>query len=261
MILIDLLNRIISRIRMIRKIITLIFFFILSTCNDKYYFEPYVTFNDHIQDINKQFVIFPPGRGGAESFFNNIVPLLKERRLILFNHILLHISEFNLQSILKNMTREKLAFFYINLLKSIQPSGPYNFFGYCFGGTLAIEISRILKEKFNDEVSNIFLVDSFVSITNKPFSTSEWSEFNFWEYESKFINIDSKIYLFKALKLLNEYFYSILNTTANNLDKIIRINQIKIYLMDEDHESWISNHMQLEIITNKILEITNIPQN
>ena len=44
---------------------------------------------------NYSIFIFPPGDGGAESYLNNIVPYLKERKLILFNNILIHIFNLN----------------------------------------------------------------------------------------------------------------------------------------------------------------------
>lgn len=44
-------------------------------------------------------------------------------------------------------TIEEMAQFYLDEIKKIQPSGPYNLLGTCFGGMVTFEISRLLEEQ------------------------------------------------------------------------------------------------------------------
>ncbi len=220
-----------------------------------FFLEPFVSFCHKDSSFFKPIFIFPPGHGGIESYLNNLVPLLNERNLILFNNIALHIRNLNLFNIYNKIDAEKLAMFYILYIKKIQPIGPYNFLGWSFGGILAIEICRILKEKYNDTVLNIFLIDSAINISEEKIILSSLDN-NFY-YEPKFLNIDSQIFLFKAL-ILNDQAYGFFHkAVANNIDKIIDIKNIKIYNMpDDDHMTWIHNQYQLEKMAELILENT-----
>jgi amino acid adenylation domain-containing protein/non-ribosomal peptide synthase protein (TIGR01720 family) len=220
-----------------------------------FYLEPYVALNYKYSSFSNPIFIFPPGHGGIESYLNNLVPLLNERNLILFNNIALHIRNLNLLNIYNKIDVEKLAMFYISYIKKIQLIGPYNFLGWSFGGILAIEICRILKEKYSDTVLNMFLIDSAINISEEKINLSSLDN-NFY-YEPKFLNIDSQIFLFKALILNDEAYRFFHKADANNIDKIIDIKNIKIYNMpDDDHMTWIHNQYQLEKISKLILENT-----
>jgi polyketide synthase PksJ len=62
---------------------------------------------------------------------------------------------------------------YIASMKKQQPHGPYLIAGWSFGGLVAYEIARQLKEK-GDEVSHLFIIDMAIqSATNPNFSLSE----------------------------------------------------------------------------------------
>jgi amino acid adenylation domain-containing protein/non-ribosomal peptide synthase protein (TIGR01720 family) len=220
-----------------------------------FYFEPYLLVNDHIKDQNYSIFIFPPGNGGSESYLNNIVTYLKERKLILFNNILIHIFNLNLFNIANKLTRNMIACFYINFLKRIQPSGPYNFIGWSFGGTLALEISRILKEKYHDIVLNLFLIDSPINIIHRYSIRSSID--NFYDFENTTFEIDPKIFLFKPLKLINEQYRYFFDTKANYLDKIIPLKKLNVISMEGDHDFWIKNKGDILKISENILKITS----
>ncbi len=56
---------------------------------------------------------------------------------------------------------EEIAARYIELLKRVQPQGPYSLMGWCVAGALAFEVARQLTQA-NEEVSHLFLMDSWV---------------------------------------------------------------------------------------------------
>ncbi len=57
---------------------------------------------------------------------------------------------------------ETMAAFYIKLIKTVQPSGPYRLAGYCFGGNVAYEMARQLHTA-GDEVTFLGLIESGAS--------------------------------------------------------------------------------------------------
>jgi thioesterase domain-containing protein len=56
---------------------------------------------------------------------------------------------------------EQIAAGYVDLIRRVQPEGPYNLMGWCVAGALAFEIARQLGEK-RQQVSQLFLIDSWV---------------------------------------------------------------------------------------------------
>ncbi len=149
------------------------------------------------------------------------------------------------------MSFQDVAFFYIKLIKKIQPHGPYNFFGWSFGGILSIEIARILKENFNESISNIFLIDPLFRISNMKFSNDYYINIDF---KPVIINLDSNLILFKAMKFKAEKDKEFINS-LNNLDFIIEKKNIKIcQMLNNDHDSWLFDHNELVKISKVILD-------
>lgn len=66
-----------------------------------------------------------------------------------------------------NETLKEVACRYISIIRSIQSQGPYNIFGWCFGGLRAYEIASQLEEA-GDKVRFLGLVNAHV-----PFSTEQ----------------------------------------------------------------------------------------
>ncbi|MCK5817811.1 MAG: hypothetical protein KAH18_00865, partial [Psychromonas sp.] len=118
--------------------------------------EVYLIVNEKSND---PIFVLPPGDGGAESYLNNIVPQLKDRKIILFNNLYLEggLKNDNVQNY---YTFERLAIQYIRYIKKIQPVGPYELFGWSFGGVLAFEIARQLENN-GDKISKIILIDPY----------------------------------------------------------------------------------------------------
>jgi N-(5-amino-5-carboxypentanoyl)-L-cysteinyl-D-valine synthase len=115
-------------------------------------FEPYFALND--EAAGPILFLFPPGEGGAESYMNNIANSLPGIQLVLFNNIHLHTRMDSFESI---------AEYYLPLVRHLQPAGPYHFFGWSFGGVLALEISlQVLRA--GESVSSLLLVDSFFNV-------------------------------------------------------------------------------------------------
>lgn len=55
-------------------------------------------------------------------------------------------------------TIEEMAAYYIQLMRNVQPEGPYHLCGYSFGGSVAFEIARQLKEA-GDEIGLLAVLD------------------------------------------------------------------------------------------------------
>jgi non-ribosomal peptide synthase protein (TIGR01720 family) len=254
--------------------------FIEYTMNDFDDFQPYVTYNGNIQGsniINNRLFIFPPGHGGAESYFNNIVLRLCNKNLVLFNNYYIYlISKFGADYV-SYITFEKLAAEYICYMKKIQPNGPYNLFGWSFGGVLAFEISRQLIN-LGEIVKNMVLVDSYFNYKNVAIETCsqliENSNINYKYSPSPDINMGHiNIVLFKASKYftsklstncqnlftkdsqykIDKYYAE--NTVANNLDQLLLNKNFKIISLGCDHYSWVKNFSAINKIAKVCQEI------
>lgn len=55
---------------------------------------------------------------------------------------------------------KEMAKLYLDEIKRIKSSGPYNLAGYCMGGTVALEIANLLKAE-GTEVNNLFLIETY----------------------------------------------------------------------------------------------------
>jgi non-ribosomal peptide synthetase component F/thioesterase domain-containing protein len=58
-------------------------------------------------------------------------------------------------------TLEQIAKGYVELIRRVQPQGPYELMGWCVAGALAFEISRQLTEE-QQRVEHLFLIDSWL---------------------------------------------------------------------------------------------------
>jgi non-ribosomal peptide synthetase component F/thioesterase domain-containing protein len=58
-------------------------------------------------------------------------------------------------------TLQEIAAGYVNLIRRVQPQGPYDLMGWCVAGALAFEIAQQLVDD-KQTVSNLFLIDSWV---------------------------------------------------------------------------------------------------
>lgn len=122
-------------------------------------FIPFFQFDDAPRDGHTVFLL-PPGDGGAESYFNNIVTQLDQPKLVTFNNYPLSNPEKAATE-----TFETLGQRYVEWLRSIQPHGPYHLFGWCFGGVLAFEMCRQLTAA-GETVASLSLVNSFFNLVH-----------------------------------------------------------------------------------------------
>lgn len=210
--------------------------------------------------------IFPPGEGGAESYFNNLVPGLKQFNIVVFNN-------FYRERQPMETTFEELAAMYITYIKAIQVNGPYNFLGWSFGGVLALEICRQMTNS-GDYINNLFFIDSYLNVTKavKVLNISEDIEVidrinhKYIPTAKDFELMCAKtrnIVLFRATLLnemhksrdqhrLYEYYQ---NTEYNNLDDLIPSKFICVIDLDgHTHNTWAKDTKQVKSISNVLAE-------
>ncbi len=233
-------------------------------------FEPYVLFNGIEQTrYQSRLFLFPPGEGGAESYFNNIVPKLKDLNLVAFNNYYIFLQEKKEINLMKSISFERLASYYISYIKSLQPTGPYNLFGWSFGGVLSLEIARQLI-RGGEKVKNIFMIDSLFNYKMASIQAGIKSKELFdninYKYSPPPLEINnSKIYLFKAgklpekkehptdlCKILNHY---VEETEYNYLDSVLKKkSNFKAKKMNSNHYNWVNNQDEITKICNIILK-------
>jgi nonribosomal peptide synthetase DhbF len=65
------------------------------------------------------------------------------------------------------ITMEDLAGRYVEIIKSLEPRGPYHLAGYCFGGVLAFEVARQLQQQ-GERVGALVFLDAIYGPGCKP---------------------------------------------------------------------------------------------
>ncbi|CAF1372747.1 unnamed protein product [Rotaria magnacalcarata] len=223
--------------------------------------HPFVLLN---VDSDNILFILPPGDGGAESYFTNIIPHLSSYKLVVFNNYYKNLKEKGME---KGLSFEALARVYIKYIKLIQSKGPYNLLGWSFGGVLSFEISRQLNNA-GDQIANIFMIDSYFNSKKVSFEIGKIRDMDMIgeinhsylpqiENESFGLNIANmniNILLFKASTvnkgewLPNQLELSkcYVNSAFNCLDTLVNHKCIRVIEMHgESHLSWVSNKEQV----------------
>uniref|UniRef100_A0A914XN27 oleoyl-[acyl-carrier-protein] hydrolase n=1 Tax=Plectus sambesii TaxID=2011161 RepID=A0A914XN27_9BILA len=226
------------------------------------HFEPYFEF--HNPPGGAVLFILPPGEGGAESYFNNIVQQLTQFKLVLFNNYYLHLKS-------PQTSFEELAKFYISYVKQIQPKGPYNFLGWSFGGLLSLEISRQLVGA-GEKIDNLIFIDSYFNVKKACSDINQADEVDIIDRINYFyspkeadmkqlVSNTRNIVLFKAAKLNDTYrsdnqlllFDYYMKSDFNNLDTLMDPQSIQLFhLADDTHASWVKNEHQVTSMCNSI---------
>ena len=144
---------------------------------------------------------FPPGTGDATGFIQ-VAESLKPYGFYGFNFI-------QAETRLKD---------YADLVTSINPEGPYLFFGYSSGGNLAYHVARELESR-GKKVSHIVMVDSGRKLERTPFAEEEVRKIaeEFLNHESVSPYLTSKILREKAYRLIQCSYAYIENSTDHHM--------------------------------------------
>lgn len=229
--------------------------------------EMYTPYFEYLEPPRQGPTLFllPPGEGGAESYFNNIVKHLPQTNMVAFNNYYLHSKRLR--------TFEELAEMYLDQVRTIQPHGVYHFIGWSFGGILAIEISRRLAAS-NERIGLLGIIDSYFNVRGATRSIglgdAEILDPIHHIYSPDLTNFQclpsatDHIVLFKAMKTNNKYesenqhrlyeYYD--RTRFNDLDKLLPSDaDIQLVpLMNDTHFSWAGNPQQVQLVCATIKE-------
>ncbi|MFT5162608.1 MAG: amino acid adenylation domain-containing protein, partial [Alteromonadaceae bacterium] len=243
--------------------------------------ELFVQVNEDLQDQPAIFLL-PPGGGGAESYFNNLVPQLSNQRLVLFNNIFSYLHKVQQSDTLDHYDYQMLAAQYIVWIKHIQPTGPYQFIGWSFGGTLGLEVTRQLTQA-GDEVENLVIIDSYFNL-KKAFECVEHqsvtieqdnSEENLnyrYDISDDPLTTNTKVTLFRATQLLeleqvkrqhnlsdaqveqtkvinHHYVHA---TKDNYISDFVHNDHIEVVNLQSNHTSWIDNDQDIALMSARL---------
>ncbi|OAQ67223.1 N-(5-amino-5-carboxypentanoyl)-L-cysteinyl-D-valine synthase [Pochonia chlamydosporia 170] len=216
-------------------------------------FTPYFAFDDGDRQGPYLFML-PPGEGGAESYFHNVVQGLPNQRLIVFNN---HYRDCGTLS-----TFEGLAEYYISHIREVQPEGPYHMLGWSFGGILGMEIAQRLANG-GDKIGTMALIDPYFDI---PWVTREIGEENNQVLDQIYYNYrpdpagfravekaTDQLVLFKAgstegtsgtptQRQLYEWYAK---SSNNNLENYVSRSRIEFFPLQGTHFTWVNYSEQV----------------
>lgn len=232
-------------------------------------YESYTIMSRHKGTQVRRLFMLPPGDGGYESYINTLVPCLEDIELAMFNNFYLFVKN-KIPIMTKTLTIERLASLYIADIKTVQPCGPYYFFGWSYGGVLALEIARQLK-LMGDTVDSIIMVDSIFAMDDYCKLTGDVcydSNKLFYDYKPNFHNVsfkDTKLILIKSKHAPLDYShqnyklfkYMVEHALYNHLDKLIDKRYIDIISMNGDHLNWVNDKNSIDIAVEIINKTIN----
>ena len=236
-------------------------------------FTPYFEYRDQSRQGPILFLL-PPGEGGAESYFDNLVKHLPQTNLVTFNNYYLHSKSLQ--------TFEDLADLYVGYIRTIQPHGPYHFLGWSFGGILAMEIAHRLTStstSTNDEekINSLLFIDTYFDVrgATRSIGLGETQVLDpiYHTYDPEPARFDNvirsgmtQVVLFKAMRpndrfeteeqrRLYEYYD---RTRLNDLDKLLPREEVRVVpLMGDTHFSWAKDARQVDGMCGVIEEVLN----
>ena len=230
--------------------------------------EVYTPYFEYLDPSRSGPILFllPPGEGGAESYFNNIVKYLPDRNLVVFNNDYLHTK--------RHDTFEGLAAVYLERVRKLQPHGPYHFIGWSFGGILAMEISRLLVD-LGASIGLLGIIDTYFNVrgATREIGLGDAEILDrihhiYWPNPASFQHLAActdRIVLFKATRtndkyqsndqrLLYEYYH---RTQFNDLDTLLPslLSIHLVPLVGDTHFSWATNPRQVAQMCSVIKDI------
>jgi thioesterase domain-containing protein len=114
---------------------------------------PYIVFN---RDAEKTVFAFPPVAGAYSMVYEQLARKLEICVIYGFHFI----------------ENDDPVPAYVELIKQIQPSGPYRLFGYSAGGNLAFRVARQLSAR-GDRVADVILLDAYLRDQSIEVSSEE----------------------------------------------------------------------------------------
>ncbi len=186
--------------------------------------------------------IFPPGEGGAQAYYNNLVGELLSERLVLFNNYFLQPGSHLYDSY------EFLATIYKSHLQSIQEKGPYVLVGWSSGGILALEVARQLQLE-GHHVSRLVLIDSCLNYKKAVMHGMKKEEIvvgmgalTYQYMPNRFTLMNTEVILIKCTQVeldvrATDYYQ---HTHDNHLSDYLT-NEIKVIPVDATHSNWVKN--------------------
>ncbi|KAL5041721.1 N-(5-amino-5-carboxypentanoyl)-L-cysteinyl-D-valine synthase [Aspergillus fruticulosus] len=230
--------------------------------------EMYTPYFEYLDAPRRGPILFllPPGEGGAESYFNNIVKHLPTTNMVVFNNYYLHTKRLS--------TFEKLAEMYLEHVRQIQPDGPYHFIGWSFGGIIAMEISRRLVG-LGSTIGLLGIIDTYFNVPGATraigLGDTEILDPIHHIYQPDPADFQclppctDRIVLFKATRSNDKFqsdnqrrLYAYYDKTLfNELDRLLpdATNIHLVPLVDDTHFSWATNPRQVARICSTIEDI------
>nr|AAK21902.1 alpha-aminoadipyl-cysteinyl-valine synthetase [Kallichroma tethys] len=221
--------------------------------NEETQYEPYFLFEGDSRRGQPLFLL-PPGEGGAESYFHNIVKGLPGRNLVVFNNYYRHKRE--------SQTIEGLADYYLSHIRSIQPEGPYDLLGWSFGGILALEIAERLASS-GQRISTLALIDPYFDVPGASSAIEQHDSqildtiyHAYHPHPDKFRAVEAltgRIILFKAAQVNEGYgnppqrrlyeWYAA--SSMNNLDAYVSSTAVQVLPLNGTHFTWVHDTEQV----------------
>ena len=239
-------------------------------------FTPFIKYDN--LSANNLFM-FPPGDGGAESYMRNLIPKLKKLDLTVFNNFMFHLDNTKGKDILEDVSFNKLASIYKLYIKKVQHKGPYNLFGWSFGGVLAFEVATQMIEE-GEKIENLIILDSYFNYKKAVETAIKFSELlnisrkNInYKYQPAFKNFNNKfITLIKSAKtnekkqtkaysknseeeqtydILQKYYVT--QTTDNQLSDVVNTDAFSTVNVNIGHSDWLYSSHYTNFISEIIL--------
>ena len=226
-------------------------------------FDPHVLVG--AEHADSTVFVLPPGEGGAESYLGNLAKGLPGQRLVLFNNVHLHTPMGSF---------EELARYYLELVRELQPHGPYRFVGWSFGGVLSVEMSRQLALA-GERIETLALIDPYFAVREASESIGLGDVEDILEpinYHYRPTSDDlavlqrqlGEVVLFKATEpneiIHNEHqpelFEAYRRSAFNGLDRLLPDTDIEVqHLRGETHHSWVRNEAVVRALTTRLSEL------
>lgn len=181
-------------------------------------------------------LFFVHGAGGYIFGYTALFKLLGEKRPIYGLQISNPDSDFQ--------TLEEIAEHYLNEIRTVQPKGPYQIAGHCFGGLVAFEMACQLKRD-NEDVHFVGLLDSYLA---EELNNNDIDDLKYIEDYALRMEIPDKDKLLKLeelKKMDNNELLAYLNELARTAPKFFPPD-VDIDFVKKDLNIWINHSKAMD---------------